>query len=314
MHRYIPAKRSSLRAAGMVIVAFIYMAIMAGSGYTQDQIRFGTPEEAIKGLAAAIKTDDQPALSAILGPECNELLYSGNEVADKRGRDWFLRAYEEKNLLARRSADRAILEIGKDSWPFPIPLVKKGDGWCFDAAAGKTEILNRRIGRNELNAIEVCRAFVEAQKEYINGDWDEDGVMEYAQRIGSSAGKRDGLYWPAEEGEPDSPLGPRAAAAEAGRHLKKDDGPRPYHGYYLKILKAQGTNAPGGAYRYIINGNMVAGFAVVAWPAVYGISGIMTFLVNQSGIVYEKDLGPKTDRLAKTMKEYNPDQTWKRAN
>jgi hypothetical protein len=302
-----------LAFAGIVTILLFATTALSGSAYAQGQKRFGSPEEAAQGLVEAIRSASDDLLMAILGPDSKELVFSGDEVADKRGREWFLRAYKEKNLLAHRSAEKAILEIGKDSWPFPIPLIRKGDGWYYDTAAGKAEILNRRIGRNELNAIEVCRAFVEAQKEYMNGDWDEDGVMEYAQKITSSPGKRDGLFWPAGEGETESPLGPLIAKASTEGYAGSGDGPQPYHGYFFRILRSQGKNAPGGAYRYVINGNMVAGFAVLALPAVYGSSGIMTFVVNQNGIVYEKDLGPNTGKLVKTMKAYDPDKTWKRA-
>jgi hypothetical protein len=299
--------------AGIVTTLLFGMAVLAGSAYAQDQKRFGSPQEAAQGLVEAIKGGSD-ALLAILGPESKELVFSGDDVADKRGREWFLRAYGEKNILAHRSAERAILEIGMDTWPFPIPIVKKGDTWIFDTAAGKEEILNRRIGRNELNAIEVSRTIVEAQKEYINGDWDEDGVMEYAKKITSSPGKRNGLFWPAGEGETESPLGPLIAKASSEGYAGSGVGPQPYHGYFFKILRKQGKNAPGGAYKYVISGNMVAGFAVVAWPAVYRSSGIMTFVVNQNGIVYEKDLGSDTGKLVKAMKAYDPDKTWKRAH
>ena len=186
-------------------------------------------------------------------------------------------------------------------------------GWVFDTKAGREEVLNRRIGRNELNAIQVCLAYVEAQQEYASTDRERDGIIQYAQKIVSDTDRRDGLYWKAAEGEIPSPLGPFTAQAAAEGYRRASDKPAPYHGYYYKILKGQGKSAPGGAYSYVINGHMVAGFALVAWPAEYGVSGVMTFVVNQNGTVYQKDLGPKTEEIAKAMTLYNPDRTWKRA-
>jgi hypothetical protein len=191
--------------------------------------------------------------------------------------------------------------------------VKRGEGWVFDTKAGREELLNRRIGRNELSAIRVCLAYVEAQQEYASMDRERDGIIQYGQKIVSDTGRRNGLYWEAAEGEAPSPLGPMAAKAAAEGYKRAGDRPTPYHGYYYKILKGQGKSAPGGAYHYVINGHMVAGFALVAWPADYGVSGVMTFVVNQNGTVYQKDLGPKTEEIAKKMTLYNPDRTWRRA-
>jgi hypothetical protein len=191
--------------------------------------------------------------------------------------------------------------------------VKKGEGWVFDTKAGREEVLNRRIGRNELNAIQVCLAYVEAQQEYASTDREQDGIIQYAQKVMSDPYRRNGLYWEAGEGEIESPLGRFIAQAAQEGYTKKGDKPTPYRGYYYRILKGQGKNAPGGGYQYVINGHMVAGFALVAWPAEYGVSGVMTFIVNQNGTVYAKDLGPKTEGIAKAMTLYNPDRTWKRA-
>ena len=190
--------------------------------------------------------------------------------------------------------------------------MRQGNSWFFDTAAGKEEILNRRIGRNELDTIRVCQGYVEAQREYASADREQDGIIQYAQKFISDPGKRNGLYWQVEEGEVPSPMGPFAARA-AAEGYKRGDKPIPFHGYYFRILKGQGSKAPGGAYSYVINGHMVAGFALVAWPAEYGASGVMTFVVNRNGIVYEKDLGPKTTKTAQAMTRYNPDQTWKRS-
>ena len=206
--------------------------------------------------------------------------------------------------------DKASLILGREDWPFPIPLVHGASGWTFDAAAGEEEILARRIGRNELGAIDVCHAFVRAQRDYASEDHDGSGVLKYAQRIASSSGKRDGLYWPPVEGEPLSPFGPLIAAAVAEGYKKSSDKPTPYHGYLYRVLKEQGPHAPGGAYGYVINGNMIGGFALVAYPVDYGNSGVMTFIVNQQGGVYQKDLGEDTDEIAGKMTRYDPDSSW----
>ncbi len=216
--------------------------------------------------------------------------------------------------MEKESDNKAILIIGKDKWPFPIPLVKKNEGWVFDTMAGKEELLNRRIGKNELSAIMVCHAYVDSQREYVGRDYDGDGYLEYAQKFRSTKGKKDGLYWEAEEGEEQSPMGPYIARAvkEGYGSMKTADKPVPYHGYYYKILKAQGESAQGGAYNYMVYDNMVGGFALVAYPSDYGNSGVVTFIVNKDGVVYQKDLGKDTEKIAQAMKAYNPDKTWKK--
>jgi hypothetical protein len=213
----------------------------------------------------------------------------------------------------KEKEDRVSVIMGNDNWPFPIPIMKKGEGWVFDTKAGREEVLNRRVGRNELNAIQVCLAYVQAQEEYAVTDWERDGIIQYAQKILSDPYRHNGLYWEAGEGGIPSPLGPFVAQAVEEGYKKSGEKPVPYHGYYYKILKGQGAGAPGGAYKYVINGHMVAGYALVAWPAEYGVSGVMTFIVSRTGTVYQKDLGPKTGQLAKAMTLYNPDRTWKRA-
>jgi hypothetical protein len=249
---------------------------------------------------------------AILGPEGEDILSSGDEVADKADRERFLKRYQERVDLVR-DRDQVSVILGNDHFPFAIPIVKKGEGWVFDTKAGREEVLNRRIGRNELNAIQVCEAYVEAQREYASTDRERDGIIQYAQKVMSDPYRRNGLYWEVGEGEIESPLGPFIAQAAQEGYTKKGDKPIPRYGYYYKILKGQGINAPGGAYQYVINGHMVAGFALVAWPAEYNVSGVMTFIVNQNGTVYQKDLGPKTKEIVKAMMLYNPDRTWQRA-
>jgi hypothetical protein len=212
--------------------------------------------------------------------------------------------------LEKDGPDKVTLVFGREGWPFPIPLVRGQSGWSFDTEAGEQEILNRRIGRNELGAIDVARAYVRAQRTYAASDHDGSGVMAFAQRMASTPGKRDGLYWPAVEGQPLSPFGPLVASAVAEGYSKKSDKPTPYHGYLYRVLTAQGAHAPGGAYSYIINGHMIGGFALVAYPVDYGNSGVMTFIVNQQGVVYEKDLGDDTATVAAKMTVYDPDSTW----
>jgi len=311
-------KRRSMRRFGFVIMA---AAIML-AGFNQiafatdaKQKSFKSPEEAVKALSDAVKGNDTKELLTIFGPEGKELISSGDKVADEIGREHFIKAYEEMNKLVRENDTKVILRVGNGDWPFPIPVIRRGEYWLFDTMAGREEILNRRIGRNELNAIQVCLAYVDAQREYILKDRDEDKLLEYAQRLISREGEKNGLYWEAKEGEEKSPLGPLIAkAAVEGYTGKRPIGKRsPYHGYYYKILKSQGKNARGGEYDYMVKGKMIGGFALVAYPAEYGNLGVMTFIVNQDGVVYEKDLGKETEKIAAAMKKFDPDKTWKKA-
>jgi hypothetical protein len=297
--------------AVLFVLPVVFPSPACGQGIRQKT--FASPEDALKGLAAAVQAGNKKGMMEILGPESEPLVSSGDEVRDSEEREWFIKAYQDRADLVPEKENRVAVLLGKDSWPFPIPIVKKGDGWAFDTKEGKEELLNRRIGQNELDAIETCLAFVEAQRDYAETDRQRDGIIQYARKIVSTPGKRDGLYWKPEEGEMPSPLGPLAAKAAEEGYGTVTDKSSPYHGYYYKILQGQGKSAAGGAYSYVINGHMVAGFAFAAWPAEYGESGVMTFIVNANGIVYEKDLGPKTGQLAKAMKLYNPDKTWKRA-
>jgi hypothetical protein len=280
---------------------------------SRDPRHFDSPSQAMDTLLEAIRSDDMPALQAIFGPDSEELLSSGDEVADREGRQRFLAAAEERTEFEEEGGERVVVSLGADDWPFPIPLVKKKDqGWYFDSDAGKEELINRRIGRDELNAISVARAYVDAQHEYAELDPSGEDIRQYAQKFLSSEGKHDGLYWPAEEDEPESPMGPLVAeAVEAGYDKKAEgDQPTPYYGYYFRILTAQGPHAPGKAKNYVEDGRMTKGFALVAYPAEYGNSGIMSFIVNQNGIVFQKDLGEDTDAIAEMMTEYDPDDSW----
>jgi hypothetical protein len=279
---------------------------------------FASPKDARQALIAAVGAKDHKELRAIFGPAAADL-EPGDPVEQATEFAHFARHIGEGVTLIMEGEGKAVLLIGAKKWPFPIPIVKKKEGWLFDTAAGRQEILTRRIGHNELLAINVCRTFVEAQREYYNLP-EPDGVPipKYAQRMISSPGKRDGLYWPTLSGEKESPLGPLVAEAKDEGYLQKrkegEHGRRPFHGYYFRILKGQGPDAAGGKYHYVINGNMVAGFALVAYPARWGASGVMTFIVNQRGRVYQKDLGPQTDEIARNIQEYNPDLSWQAAS
>ena len=280
---------------------------------TVKQRTFASPEEAVEALVTALRSNDVNALEAIFGPGSQDLFISGDPVKDQSGRELFLKFYDEKNRL-EGTADKVFLSVGGDDWPLPIPIVKRDALWRFDAKEGMDEILARRIGRNELSVIQVCLAYVDAQREYVIKDRDTDSLLEYAQKFRSDPGKKNGLYWNVKEGEEQSPLGPLFAAAHEKGYTAKQSGgkPVPYHGYYYRILKAQGKNAPGGAYDYMVNGQMIGGFALVAYPARYASSGVMTFIVNHDGVVYEKDLSDNTENAVLAMKLFNPDGTWKK--
>jgi hypothetical protein len=272
---------------------------------------FSSPEEAVKALVAATNTGDRAALETIFGPGVKDLL-SGDAKQDSIEFAAFAKLVGEFSQLVQKADDRFVLNLGDQNWPFPIPLVKKDGAWFFDTAAGKDEIVNRRIGEDELVAIGVCQTYVIAQREYASEDRVGDGVLRYAQKLRSTSGQKDGLYWLAAPDEDPSPFGPFIAAVHAeGYGGKTAEGqPQPFHGYRFKILTSQGASAPGGAYDYIINGNMVAGFALVAYPAHWGDSGVMTFVVNQWGKVYQRNLGPQSADVATAMTSFDPDQDW----
>ena len=274
---------------------------------------FATPEEAVSALAAAASTQDTNALRVLFGPAAEDL-QNPDRVQATNDLNEFVSAFNQAHRVVRESEAKCILEVGNDPWPFPVPLVKQAGQWFFDTEAGKEELLNRRIGRNERLTLASVRAYVEAQREYAMKDRDGDEVLEYAPKFLSTPGTKDGLYWPSDLDGEVSPLGPLVADAQAQGYKRKpgEQGaqPEPFHGYFFKILTAQGKFAPGGKYDYIINGNMIGGFALVAWPAEYGNTGIMTFIVNQQGRVYQKDLGAKTAKTAAAMKSYDPDKTW----
>lgn len=272
---------------------------------------FATPEDAVNAVRDAVKSKDNKALHDIFGPKLDELM-TGDAVEDNADMQEFATALAQRWTPVTVGTDSIVLNVGAENWPFPIPLVKHNGAWSFNTAAGKVEYINRNVGEDELNTIGVCRTYVQAQRQYYLQDHDGNGILQYAKRFKSSAGKRDGLYWEPLPAEELSPFGPFIAAAQSEGYSEKPLSKmrRPFHGYFFKILIAQGAAAPGGAYSYVINGNMVAGFALVAYPARYGESGIMTFIVNQQGVVYQSNLGAKTLETAEAMTEFNPDNSW----
>jgi hypothetical protein len=290
----------SLSFAGLLISAF---AASAGA-----QQSFKSADEAASALATAAKAGDRAAILTVLGNDAKDIVSSGDEVADKSIRERFVQAYDEKHEIEKHGDDQAMLVLGNDNFPFPIPLVRKSDAWQFDTAAGRQEILFRRVGENELDAIQVALAYVDAQDEYAARDHGS-GAGVYAQRVVSRPGQKDGLYWPASAGEEQSPLGELAAEA-TDQGYRVGEGHAPFHGYYYKILTRQGPHAPGGALDYVVNGRMIGGFALVAYPAEYGNSGVMTFVVNHEGTVFQKDLGPHAADLAAKITAFDPDSSW----
>jgi hypothetical protein len=288
----------------LTLATALPLAAQAAGG----QKTFASPNEAVLALVAAVRTGDQGQLLAILGPAGKELVSSGDPVADKTSSENFLKMYAAKHSLSTEAPGYKTLVVGTSDWPLPIPIVRDGTTWYLDSNLGREEILHRRFGNNELGAIAVCTGFVRAQKEYAAKAHDGQAAGTYAQKISSSPGKQDGLYWPVGAGQPQSPLGPSIAAAEAEGYSGADKGP--YHGYIYKLLKAQGADAPGGAKTYLDNGKLSRGFALLAYPASYGVSGIMTFMVNQDGTIYQKDLGDNTANAVSKLTTYNPDQSW----
>ena len=276
-----------------------------------QQKTFATPEEAVKALVDAVRASNVAGLLEVVGPKSKSWLFTGDNVSDTTEWKNFLAGFDKKNSITKEGDAKAVLVCG-DDWPFPAPIVKKDGKWSFDADAGREEVINRRVGRNELDTIQTMLAIVDAQREYAAKDADGNGYADYAMRFMSTPGKKDGLYWETKAGEPQSPLGPVVAQAvrEGYVALGKARQPAPYNGYYYRILASQGKDAPGGAYDYVVKGKLFGGFAVIAYPASYGNSGVKSFLVNHEGVVYEKDLGSTSAVEAGKMKAYNPDKTW----
>jgi hypothetical protein len=319
---------SSLVATALLFAACILAPAPAAHAQAAAQATFFSPEEALQALVSATKDKDRGTLEKIFGSDYSKLL-TGDEVEDNKDLDEFASAANESAQLQKVDDSKYTVTVGNNNWPMPIPIVQKDGKWLFDTKAGLEEALNRKIGENELSAIATCRAYAVAQWEYYTeGDWDHDSVAEYAQKLISTQGKHDGLYWETAEDDKPSPLGKLVAAARAEGYGPQAETPgaagkggaekeavaeerAPYHGYFFKILTRQGPAAPGGKYGYIINGNMIAGYALVAYPDKWGSSGVMTFIINQQGRVYEKNLGTNTVKIAAAMAEYNPDPSWK---
>ena len=296
------------RAATLALgAAMIALAMVSGANAQQS---FKTPDEAVETLVAAVRAGDNKAVNDILGPGGEQIMSSGDAVQDENTRKAFLAGYDARHSIAASGDKPATLLIGPDDFPFAIPVVKKNDAWMFDTVAGQREILARRIGRNELAAIDVCLGYHDAQYEYAATMPKVDDMAVYAQRVASSPGKKDGLYWPTAAGEPPSPLGDAVAVATVLGYRVGSGAP--YRGYYYKILTRQGPNAPGGAHDYIVRGKMIGGFALIAWPAEYGNSGITTFMISHDGVVFEKNLGKDTSKIAGAASAFNPDETWKK--
>ncbi|MCE5336508.1 MAG: DUF2950 domain-containing protein [Desulfobacteraceae bacterium] len=298
----------SFAVAALLLAGFAASASAVVKGAVKQAV-FESPEEAVKAFFDAIRNKDERAISAILGPGSDELIHSGDPVVDAETGAMAVKVYEEKHEMVKMGDNKVILELGKNNWPFPIPIRELKGKWYFDTKSGKEEILSRRIGRNELGVIQACLAYVDAQREYASGNYSGDGVPQYAQEFLSDPGKQNGLYWDTTPNEKPSPVGLFLANAQIEGY-KQETPDAPYHGYYYRILKAQGKNAPGGAFSYVHKGKMVGGFALIASPARYGASGIMTFMVNHDGKVYQKDFGPRTNAAARAIKIFDPDRTW----
>jgi hypothetical protein len=307
-------QRMAGRATIGALAALAFMAQVSAA--EPPQRGYASPEEAAAALVAAARSQDTAALRAVLGPGSEALISSGDRTADVEAGRRFADVYDAKHALVPEGTDRVILDVGPNDWPLPIPIVRRNGQWSFDAHEGAQEIIDRRVGRNEIAAIRVSLAYVDAQQDYFDRKKQQTGTGEYAQRMVSTPGRRDGLYWPSVQGEEDSPLEPLVAQArdEGYPGEMANQKPTPYQGYFFRILLSQGAEAPGGAKNYVQNGHMTGGFALIAWPAAYASSGIMTFIVDQDGVVFQKDLGPDSARVVAKMTQFNSDPSWARIN
>jgi hypothetical protein len=299
------------RIATLAVIAALFTVVSCSKPESKDEhLSFDTPEEAETALIAALEKNDVDGLRRLLGPVPDELLSSGDEVADRATRERFLERYRERHQIVAGSPNDLVLQVGEDNWPLPIPLVRNEGKWRFDGAAGADEIVLRRIGSNELRTIDVMRGYVATQEDYAAAEHDGVAAGVYAQKLRSEPGKRDGLYWEVAAGEPQSPAGPMLAAAASEGYAGSGGARTPYHGYHYRMLFAQGPAASGGARNYLEDGKLTGGFALIAAPETYGASGVMTFLVNQDGVVWQRDLGENTAELAASIESFNPDETW----
>lgn len=311
-----------MRSPSLLRHARVALLALAAGCAASRQTSFASPDAAVESLVSALRADDTAKLHEILGPAGDDILSSGDEVADRADVQRFLAYYDEGYWVRQETGDVSTLVVGTDGWPFPVPIVRSKGKYVFDTETGRDEILNRRIGRNELDAVQVCLAIADAQREYVERRPMGGDLPEYAMKLVSDPGKKNGLYWPTAEGEEQSPLGPLVASATAGGYCapssaaaaasEKDTRPtpRPYHGYRYRLLTAQGAHAHGGALNYLVNGRLIGGFAVVAYPAEYGNSGIMTFITNHDGVVYQRDFGDDTEKVGESMTEFDPDPAW----
>ena len=317
-------QRRLLRFELVVVALFVFMLAWGctsssdSSATTEpaapEAAEFPSPDAAVQALISALRANDHDQLHNIFGTEGDKIISSGDPVADQQGINRFVQSYDEKHELQINKDGSVTLVVGNKDWPCPIPIVKDDQtgNWYLDADAGEEEILNRRIGRNELDVIQVCQAIADAQQEYATRDPQGAGVPEYAQKFVSDPGKKNGLYWPTSDSEQPSPLGPLVASAVKEGYTTEKTGPKPYHGYYFRMLKAQGPSAPGGAEDYLVDGKLIGGFAVLAYPAEYGNSGVMTFMMDHNGVVYQKDLGPSTDKTAPSITAFDPGPGWQK--
>jgi hypothetical protein len=309
------AARARVATAAFLLACFFAAPSSAAEDESAPPKTYPTAQAVVDALVAAARSEDPSALITVLGESAEPLVSSGDDVADANARARFVDQYDESHELVADGTDKFTLEVGDDGWPFPFPVVKVGDQWAFDVDAGIDEVVYRRIGHNELGAIEACRGIVEAQKEYASEGHDGLPAGIYAQKLMSDDGKHNGLYWPSQPDERASPVGPFIATAAAEGYRKDEKGgPQPYHGYVYRLLTAQGPAAPGGARNYLKDGQLSGGFAVVAYPVEYEQSGVQTFMINQDGVLYQKDLGEKTGELARAIKAFNPDSTWSKVD
>jgi hypothetical protein len=300
-----------IRIVSLAVLAAFLISTNVGRLTAQQptQMSYASPNDAVVALVSAAKAHDKDQLMQIFGPGAKEILSSGDEVADTQTREMFLKKYNQMSRFVKQPDGSVELYLGAENWPFPVPLVQKNGRWLWNTNAGKKEVLYRRIGRNEFDTIDTLQGLVEAQKEYASQPRD-GGPKQYAQKLLSDEGKHNGLYWQTSEGQPPSPAGPLIAGAFSQGYRKGKGGPVPFHGYVYRLLTSQGPNAPGGTKNYMVDGKLTGGFAILAYPVEYRNSGIMTFVVNQDGKVYQKDLGPKTESLAAGIKSFNPDKSW----
>ena len=312
--KLVPQLGSALRRTclGLFIAAGVIMSAEAASTPKSSQAGFSAPQEAAQALVQAARDNDTMTLRRILGPGAGRVIASGDAVQDERTRLEFLAAASEAVATESKSANKAIVLLGQRAWPLPFPLMRDTQGqWHFDTRAGLVEFLDRQIGANELGAMEAVRAYVDAQREYVLRDRNRNGLLEYAQSLISTEGQRDGLYWPVEPGQPPSPLGAALGVAEVRSLRTSNESPQPYNGYFFRVLTAQGTAAPGGALDYRVGTRLIGGFALVAYPARWGVSGVVTFIVNHQGVVYSRNLGKDTARIASSMLRYDPGPGWR---